>query len=92
MNATSRTRLSSPEVQTELLGRIETVLNERVRPGLVEDGGEVQVVGIDEDNIVQVRLLGACQGCVSSVITTTMFIEKTVKAEIPEVRFFEAIP
>jgi len=92
MNATNRTQPSSPEVQTELLGRIETVLNERVRPGLVEDGGEVQVVGIDEDNIVQVRLLGACQGCVSSVVTMTMFIEKAVKAEIPEVRFLEAIP
>ena len=92
MDATNQTRLSSPEDQTELLGRIETVLNEQVRPGLVEDGGEVQVVAIDEDNIVQVRLLGACQGCVSSVVTMTMFIEKTVKAAVPEVRFLEAIP
>lgn len=92
MNSSNQTRLSSPEVQTELLGRIETVLNERVRPGLVEDGGGVQVVGIDEDNIVQVRLLGACQACVSSVVTMTMFIEKAVKAEVPEVRFLEAIP
>lgn len=92
MYATTQSRQSSPEVRTELLGRIETVLNERVRPGLVEDGGEVQVVGIDEDNIVQVRLLGACQGCVSSVVTTTMFIEKAVKAEVPEVRFLEAVP
>jgi Fe-S cluster biogenesis protein NfuA len=92
MNAPSQPRLASPELQTELLGRIETVLNERVRPGLVEDGGEVQVVGIDEDNIVQVRLLGACQGCASSVVTMTMFIEKAVKAEVPEVRFLEAIP
>jgi Fe-S cluster biogenesis protein NfuA len=92
MNATAQTRQSTPEVRKQLLGRIENVLNERVRPGLIEDGGEVQVVGIDEDHIVQVRLLGACQGCVSSVVTTTMFIEKAVKAEVPEVRFLEAIP
>jgi len=89
MNATART---TPEAREKLLERIEHVLNERVRPGLVEDGGEVQVVGMDEDHIVQVRLLGACQGCVSSVVTMTMFIEKALKAEVPEVRFLEAIP
>jgi Fe-S cluster biogenesis protein NfuA len=92
MNATVQSQPSTPEVRAELLGRIEHVLNERIRPGLAEDGGEVQVVGIDEDHIVQVRLLGACQGCVSSVVTTTMVIEKAVKAEVPEVRFLEAIP
>ncbi|MDR3619788.1 MAG: NifU family protein [Paludisphaera borealis] len=92
MNVTAQSRQSTPEVRQELLGRIENVLNERVRPGLIEDGGEVQVVSIDEDHIVQVRLLGACQGCVSSVVTMTMFIEKAVKAEVPEVRFLEAIP
>ncbi|APW60060.1 NifU family protein [Paludisphaera borealis] len=92
MNVTAQSRQSTPEVRQELLGRIENVLNERVRPGLIEDGGEVQVVSIDEDHIVQVRLLGTCQGCVSSVVTMTMFIEKAVKAEVPEVRFLEAIP
>lgn len=92
MNPSGQQRPSTPEVRDELLGRIETVLDERVRPGLIEDGGGVQVVGIDEDHIVQVRLLGACQGCASSVVTMTMFIEKTVKAEVPEVRFLEAIP
>jgi Fe-S cluster biogenesis protein NfuA len=92
MNATAQSRLTSPEFRQELLGRIENVLNEHIRPGLVEDGGEVQVVGIDEDHIVQVRLLGACQSCVSTVVAMTMFIEKAVKAQVPEVRFLEAIP
>ncbi len=50
------------------------------------------VVGIDEDHIVQVRLLGACQGCTSSIITLTMLAERAVKAEVPEVRFLEAVP
>lgn len=92
MNRSTQPPPSTPEVRDELLGRIENVLNERVRPGLIEDGGEVQVVGIDEDHIVQVRLLGACLGCVSSVVSMAMFIEKAVKAEVPEVRFLEAIP
>jgi Fe-S cluster biogenesis protein NfuA len=92
MNATVQTPNSTPEVREKLLERIEHVLDERVRPGLADDGSKVQVVSIDEDHIVQVRLLGACQGCVSSVVTTAMFIEKAVKAEVPEVRFLEAIP
>lgn len=75
-----------------LLARIEAVLNEDVRAGLDSDGGGVEVVGIDADNIVQVRMLGACQGCSSSVITLTMGIERALKARIPEIRFVEAVP
>jgi Fe-S cluster biogenesis protein NfuA len=76
----------------DLLLRIQRVLDEQVRPGLRKDGGDLELVGIDEDHIVQVRLLGACQGCTSSVITLTMFAEKAIKSEIPEVRFLEAVP
>jgi len=75
----------------ELLGRIEAVLDDEVRPNLRADGGEVEVVGIDEDNIVQVRMVGACQGCPSSTITLTMGIEAALKARIPEIRFLEAV-
>jgi Fe-S cluster biogenesis protein NfuA len=78
--------------KAELLARIEDVLNTQVRAGLIADGGQVEVVGIDDDNIVQVRLLGACQGCPSSTITLTMGIEAALKAQIPEIRFLEAVP
>lgn len=77
---------------TALRERIEAVLNEFVRPGLRVDGGDVEVVGIDADRIVQVRMQGACQGCASATITLTMGIEATLKAHIPEVRFLEAVP
>jgi len=77
---------------SSLLERIQRVLDEHVRPGMRTDGGDLELVGIDEDRIVQVRLLGACQGCASSVYTLTMFAEKLIKAEIPEVRFLEAVP
>ncbi len=75
-----------------ILHRVERVLDELVRPRLREDGGDLQVVGIDEDNIVQVRLLGACNGCPSSIVTLTMLAERAVKAQVPEVRFLEAVP
>jgi Fe-S cluster biogenesis protein NfuA len=75
----------------DLLARIKSVVDAEVRPGLQADGGDVEVVGVDNDRIVQVRLLGSCQGCASSIYSTTMGIEAAVKARIPEVRFLEAV-
>jgi Fe-S cluster biogenesis protein NfuA len=75
----------------DLLSRINSVIDAEVRPGLRADGGDVEVVGVDADRIVQVRLLGSCQGCASSIYSTTMGIEAAVKARIPEVRFLEAV-
>jgi Fe-S cluster biogenesis protein NfuA len=74
-----------------ILERVEQILNRDVRAGLIADGGGIEVVGLDEDDILQVRLLGACQGCSSAVITLTMGIERALKAEIPELRFVEAV-
>jgi Fe-S cluster biogenesis protein NfuA len=84
---------TTPELRKrELLDRIEAVLEAEVRPGLRADGGDVQVVGIDDDDIVQVRMTGACQGCPSAIMTLTMGIEATLKTRVPEVRFLEAVP
>lgn len=74
-----------------LRDRIEEVIAAEVRPDLIADGGDVEVVGVDADRIVQVRLLGSCQGCASSIHSTTLLIEAAVKARIPEVRFLEAV-
>lgn len=76
----------------DLLRRIEDVLDSDVRAGLAADGGGVELAGVDADNIVQVRLLGACQGCSSSLYTLTMGIERALKVRIPEIRFVEAVP
>jgi Fe-S cluster biogenesis protein NfuA len=75
----------------ELSTRVQKVLDEFVRPGLRLDGGDVELVGIDEDRIVQVRLAGTCSGCPSTVYTLTMDMENEVKARVPEIRFLEAV-
>jgi Fe-S cluster biogenesis protein NfuA len=83
--------MSRPNLGENLKSRVEAVIDREVRPGLIEDGGDVEVVGVDADRIVQIRLLGSCQGCASSIYSTTMGIEAAVKAAIPEVRFLEAV-
>jgi Fe-S cluster biogenesis protein NfuA len=83
--------MSEADSSMDLRGRIEAVLDRDVRPGLLAEGGDVELVGVDEDRIVQVRLLGSCQGCPSSIYTMTMGIEAAIKAQVPEVRFLEAV-
>lgn len=78
--------------RTDLFNRIAEALEHHVRPELAQDGGDIELVSVDDDNIVQVRLLGACGGCSSSVYAVTMAAENALKARVPEVRFVEAVP
>ena len=68
---------------------VESVL-ETLRPMLIQDGGNVELVDI-EDGIVKVRLVGACSSCSSSTLTLKMGIEKALKKAIPMVRCVEAV-
>lgn len=65
--------------------RIEKVLEERVRPALMEHEGNVQIVSL-EDGILKIRLSGHCSGCPSAQITTEELIAKEVMDAVPEVR------
>ena len=62
---------------------VEKVLDE-LRPFLMADGGNVEVVEIDGP-IVKVRLQGACGSCPSSTMTLKMGIERKMRETIPEV-------
>ncbi|NEP04608.1 MAG: NifU family protein [Okeania sp. SIO2C2] len=62
---------------------VENVLDE-LRPYLVADGGNVELVEI-EGPIVNLRLMGACGSCPSSTMTLKMGIERKLREEIPEI-------
>lgn len=70
--------------------KVEQVL-EMLRPYLRADGGDVELVNITEDNIVQLRLQGACGTCPSSTYTLKMGIEEQMKQYIPEVQSVEQV-
>jgi Fe-S cluster biogenesis protein NfuA len=65
------------------LDNVERVLDE-LRPYLMADGGNVEVVELDGP-IVKVRLQGACGSCPSSTMTLKMGIERKLREEIPEI-------
>ncbi len=56
-----------------------------IRPAIQADGGDVELIDVSDEGVVQVRLHGACIGCPSSTMTLTMGIERQVKAQVPEV-------
>ena len=62
-----------------------------VRPHLAIDGGNVEVLDITDDMIVQVKWLGACVGCTMSQMTLKSGLESTIKNMVPEVIGVEAI-
>lgn len=74
----------------EILERIEASLD-TMRPYLQDDGGNVEVVGITEDMIVQVKLIGACSTCPQSYMTMKAGIEEAVKRSVPEIKGVIAI-
>ena len=70
---------------------VEKVLS-LIRPAVQSDGGDVELVGVTSDGIVQIRLLGACVGCPSSTMTLKVGIERNLRSHVPGVRGVEAIP
>ena len=70
--------------------KVEEILG-MVRPMLIRDGGDVELVGVDEDGTVSVKLKGACNGCAMASLTLKMGIEKILKEEIPEVKEVVAV-
>lgn len=64
---------------------------DKVRPSLQADGGDVQLLDVDDSGLVKVRLTGACGGCPMSQMTLKMGIEKILKQNVPEVTGVESV-
>ena len=71
--------------------RVEELI-ERFRPAIQSDGGDVELVDVTEEGVVQIRLHGACVGCPSSSMTLHMGIERSLREKVPEVTAVEQVP
>jgi len=60
-----------------------------VRPYLGSHGGDVELLGITEEGVVRLRMLGSCDGCPSSSVTLTLAVETAIQAAAPEVSGIE---
>jgi Fe-S cluster biogenesis protein NfuA len=64
---------------------------ETIRPMLQNDGGDIELVGVDEDKTVRVRLRGACSGCPGAAMTLKMGVERLLQQKLPEVKEVVAV-
>jgi len=69
--------------------RVEVALD-RIRPALRADGGDVELVDV-QDGVVTVRLTGACGSCPMSTMTLRTGVERAIKQEIPEIKKLVAV-
>ncbi len=72
---------SNASIQSKIEKAIDSV-----RPYLVADGGDVELVEVSEDLRVTVRLVGACHGCPFSMQTLRVGIEQSIRNEVPDLK------
>jgi Fe-S cluster biogenesis protein NfuA len=77
---------------SSLTSRVKAVIDREAREGTLIGEEDVELVSIDADNIAQVRFQGACGSCPSTLVPLVMALERLIKAEVPEIRFVEALP
>lgn len=76
--------------ETDLRSRVEQVLD-TIRPYIQGDGGDIELVDI-VSGMVQIRLAGACVGCMHSMMTLQAGVERMLKEALPEIKGVEAMP
>ena len=84
MNGKEETKLA------DIKEKVEPVI-EKIRPMLQADGGDIELVDVEDDGIVKVRLVGACAGCAMSQYTLKLGVERLLMKEVPEVKVVESV-
>ena len=70
--------------------KVQEALNQ-IRPSLQADGGDAELVDVDDNGVVKLRLTGACAGCPMSQLTLKEGVEKAIKEKVPQITRVEAI-
>ncbi|MET1153055.1 NifU family protein [Arthrobacter sp.] len=78
--------LHPQDLQTRVASALDSV-----RPYLGSHGGDVELLEINDDGVVRLRLLGTCQGCPSSSVTLKYAVEEAIEAAAPEVAAIEVV-
>ena len=81
------TQLPAPSVRE----KVQSVIN-LIRPAVQADGGDIELVDVGTDGIVQIRFHGACHGCPSSTMTLQMGIERNLREKVAEVTQVVPVP
>ena len=76
--------------KTEITEKVNLALDQ-IRPFLIDDGGDIELIEVTDDLTVKVKLLGACKDCSMSKMTLKGGVEETIKKVVPELKGVVAI-
>ncbi|KAI0271601.1 HIRA-interacting protein 5 [Gloeopeniophorella convolvens] len=79
------------DTDSDTVAMIKELLDTRVRPAIMEDGGDIEYRGFTDEGIVKIKLKGSCRGCDSSTVTLKTGIERMLVHYIPEVKGTEQV-
>ncbi|MBC7411926.1 MAG: NifU family protein [Bacteroidia bacterium] len=74
----------------QLIDKVNDALTS-IRPFLIADGGDIELIEITDSNVARVKLLGACGSCNMSAMTMKAGVEETIMRMAPEITAVEAV-
>jgi Fe-S cluster biogenesis protein NfuA len=83
--------ITTQDPSLPLRDRVQNVIN-LIRPAVQADGGDIELVNVLDDGVVQIRFHGACHGCPSSNMTLHDGIQRNLRERVPEVTSVVAVP
>ena len=83
-------KTSDEEPSDEVVKKIINVLDEKIRPAVARDGGDIKFKSFD-NGLVTVELQGSCSGCPSSMATLKQGVQNLLCHYVPEVKRVEAM-
>lgn len=83
-NGTDTSAYDDADADPEVVNQIRTIIDEKVRPAVARDGGDIVYQGF-RDGVVYLHMQGACAGCPSSTMTLKHGIENLLQHYLPEV-------
>jgi Fe-S cluster biogenesis protein NfuA len=78
--------MSSEEIRLNVVKALD-----EIRPFLENDGGNINLIAIENDEVVKVQLVGACSSCSVNQMTLKSGVEMTIKKYAPEIKSVENI-
>lgn len=70
--------------KSDLFDRIQRCIDEKIRPFIQMDGGEIELVELTPEKILKVKLHGACHGCMASSVTLQLGVQNALNEEFPD--------
>jgi len=86
---TSETKLENVEEDSEIIKKINEILESKIRPAVAKDGGDIKFISFN-DGIVKLELRGSCSGCPSSLMTLKQGVQNLLCHYVKEVKSVEA--